>query len=556
LKKILITDASYKHTLGITRSLGKHGYKIDLIGSENSVSKYSKYCNKVVYDENRFREEFIDEFIDLLKKENYYFLIAISAFAVELISKHSERIKKLVDIHVPDIKNVELCLSKEKTYNHLKKIKINQPVTWDFYNYKEFLKALPKIKFPSIVKSKSEINKIDTEYYNSPKELSRKVSEFFYENNSIPIIQERVIGDGYGFFAIYLNGKCKSYFMHKRIREFPVMGGSSTCAKSIYDEDLKNEGLKILNHLNWNGVAMVEFKKCQKTGKFYLIEINPKYWGSHDLAIECGMNFPLLSIQLIKNIKNNSQLVNYKTEQKYHWPFEGELMHLLKKPSSILNICFDLFNFKVKSNIKILDLRPNIFSFFSNHKIKIIIYTLFKDLNFLKFYFRIKSIGFKLAFVRFLTETTGIQILKYSKVNKNIFIGCQHSNLGKIFLRFKGINSSICLRDEFDDRDKKLNFVNHKHLPIVEYQSPTINQLINVTSYINDEISKNNKVFIHCSEGISRASTIVIAYLMTQGYSLNDATEHLKKIRPFINVLPSQKEILYQFSNTNYVLRS
>lgn len=555
MKKILITDGSYKHTLGITRSLGKLGYKIDLIASKNSVSNYSKYCNKVVYDENRFKEEFIDEFISFLKKQDYYFLIAISAFSVELISKYSKRIKKLVDIHVPDIKKVEICLSKEKTYNHLKKIKINQPLTWDFYNYKEFLKVLPNIKFPSIVKSKSEINKIDTEYYNSPKELSRKVSEFFYENNSIPIIQERITGEGYGFFAIYLNGKCKSYFMHRRIREFPVMGGSSTCAKSIYDEDLKNEGIKILNHLNWNGVAMVEFKKCQKTGKFYLIEINPKYWGSHDLAIECGMNFPLLSIQLIKNIKNNIRQVNYKTDQKYHWPFEGEFMHFLKKPSSFLNICFDLLNFKVKSNIEILDLRPNIFSLFSNNNFKIIIYNLFKNSNPLKFYFRIKSIGFKLAFIRFITETTGIQIMKYSKVNENIFIGCQHGKLGKIFLSFNGINSSICLRDEFDDNQKKLNFVNHRHFPIVEYQSPSINQLFNITNYIDDQVSNKNKVFIHCSEGISRASTIVIAYLITKGYSLNDAIKHLKSIRPFINVLPSQKKILNLFSSSNYVIK-
>ena len=65
--------------------------------------------------------------------------------------------------------------------------------------------------------------------------------------------------------------------MHKRLREFPVNGGSSTCAISIFDNDLLKEGTRILDDLNWNGVAMVEFKKCSKTNKFYLIEINPKY---------------------------------------------------------------------------------------------------------------------------------------------------------------------------------------------------------------------------------------------------------------------------------------
>ena len=180
MKKILITDPTYKHTLGITRSLGRLGYKIDLIASNNCISGHSKYCNKVVYNENRFNEEHIDEFITFLKKENYYFLLPISAFAVHLISKHSERIRKVVDIHIPNFEKVQLCLNKEKTYSYLKKIKINQPLTWDLKNFDDFIKALPKIKFPCIIKGKSEINKIDTEYYNSPKDLSRKVSEFFF----------------------------------------------------------------------------------------------------------------------------------------------------------------------------------------------------------------------------------------------------------------------------------------------------------------------------------------------------------------------------------------
>ena len=43
--------------------------------------------------------------------------------------------------------------------------------------------------------------------------------------------------------------------------------------------------------LKWHGVAMVEFKKKFLTNKLYLMEINPKFWGSHDLAIASGINF-------------------------------------------------------------------------------------------------------------------------------------------------------------------------------------------------------------------------------------------------------------------------
>lgn len=82
--------------------------------------------------------------------------------------------------------------------------------------------------------------------------------------------------------------------MHKRIRELYTMGGPSTCAISVYDPKLLDYGLKILGALNWHGIAMVEFKKDSKDGTFKLMEINPKFWGSLDLAIASGIDFPYL----------------------------------------------------------------------------------------------------------------------------------------------------------------------------------------------------------------------------------------------------------------------
>ena len=82
--------------------------------------------------------------------------------------------------------------------------------------------------------------------------------------------------------------------MHRRIRERLVMGGPSTCAESVYDSKLLDYGLRVLKNLKWHGVAMVEFKKDSIDGEFKLMEINPKFWGSLDLAIASGVDFPYL----------------------------------------------------------------------------------------------------------------------------------------------------------------------------------------------------------------------------------------------------------------------
>ena len=39
-------------------------------------------------------------------------------------------------------------------------------------------------------------------------------------------------------FLQFMKWSIKKYFMHERIRENPITGGSSVCAKSIYDKEV------------------------------------------------------------------------------------------------------------------------------------------------------------------------------------------------------------------------------------------------------------------------------------------------------------------------------
>jgi predicted ATP-grasp superfamily ATP-dependent carboligase len=86
--------------------------------------------------------------------------------------------------------------------------------------------------------------------------------------------------------------------MHRRLRETPPSGGPSSCAVSIFENDLKSAGIKLLDHLQWHGVAMAEFKRDAKSSQLYLLEINPKFWGSLDLALDSGVDFPALAARV------------------------------------------------------------------------------------------------------------------------------------------------------------------------------------------------------------------------------------------------------------------
>jgi predicted ATP-grasp superfamily ATP-dependent carboligase/protein-tyrosine phosphatase len=550
-KRVLITDASYKHTLGIVRSFGRLGFTVDLLGDNSSICAHSKYCNNIIFSQKKLNENYLTEFLELLKHNSYDILIPVSASSVHFVSKFQEQIKEYTRVLVPSLDQVNLCLNKNETYNFFTKKDVHQPLTWSFESLKDLQDNIEDIVFPVIVKSKDEINKFPTHYLYNSQDLLRLCATYESSFNSFPLIQEMIVGDGYGFFALYVDGKCQQYFMHKRLREFPVNGGSSTCAVSIYDSNLLNEGIKILDHLNWNGVAMVEFKKCNKSNKFYLIEINPKYWGSLDLAFEAGIDFPKYSFDILTEGSNQNKKFssNYKIGLKYHWPIEGDFFHFLEKPSTFFQIFLDTINFSVRSNVKYYDLLPNLYSLKSNFKPKIIFYTIFNKTQLFKFLVRINSIGLINAFSRFFSEVSGIPILQHSNIGNSIYVGCQHGRIGKLVINGLGINSCLNLRHEFDDKNLGLDFKHYKYVPIIEFTAPTFDDIINSVNFIDGEITNQRSVYIHCSEGISRAATIAVAYLMYKGSPLEESIETLKSVRPFINILPIQKNVLIQFQS-------
>ena len=65
---------------------------------------------------------------------------------------------------------------------------------------------------------------------------------------------------------------------HRRVREYPITGGPSTCCESFYDEKMIDEAYELLKSFHFTGLAMVEFKgDC-------ILEVNPRVWGSFPMT--------------------------------------------------------------------------------------------------------------------------------------------------------------------------------------------------------------------------------------------------------------------------------
>lgn len=105
-----------------------------------------------------------------------------------------------------------------------------------------------------------------------------------------------------------------------------------------------------------------------------------------------------------------------------------------------------------------------------------------------------------------------------------------------------------------------INNINIMHLKISDYADEKINNYFELTNnYINSAINSNQNIFIHCNYGISRAPTIVIAYLMEYGLDINDkknisydeALDYVRSKRNMISPNIGFTIALYEYDKIN-----
>jgi predicted ATP-grasp superfamily ATP-dependent carboligase len=324
---VLITDGSAKHTLAAVRSLGRRGFNIGVIDeSILAQSFYSKYCVERyrIHLQRERPKNYVKQLQHILCKESYDVLLPISWYANYSLSKHHELIDDYVNLAIAPTDSMETAANKDMTMEFANKLGITIPKTIRLKET-DLEYAGKQLGYPLVVKGSVEAGTV--RYAKNLKDLK---NAFIALQNERPIAQQYIKGDGVGFFAAYNHGKCVARFMHCRVREYPSSGGPSTAARAYYSNQLEEQGMKLLDALKWHGVAMVEFKKREFDGKYYLMEINPKFWGSLDLAIHSGVDFPYIACRIAMNNELPETTVSYNKNTMFRWPFPGELLSSLE----------------------------------------------------------------------------------------------------------------------------------------------------------------------------------------------------------------------------------
>jgi predicted ATP-grasp superfamily ATP-dependent carboligase len=362
---IFVTDGAQRSALAVLRALGKAGIAVTSgETTQPSLAGSSRYCRRAVcypspvHDQDRFAEYLREE----MRRGSYRVLLPMTDITTLMVSDMKEMIRP-THAPIPSSEQVRRAQDKGEVLRLARELNIGLPTTCMLDSCDRIEDVARTIGYPVVIKPRWSRYQRDGEWFdgnvsyaNDSQELITKYREASLEIPN-PIVQELIEGAGVGVFLLLWDGELKGAFCHRRMREKPPSGGVSVLRESIpLDQELLQRSVALLKRIGWQGVAMVEFKMDGRDGRAKLMEVNGRFWGSLQLSIDAGINFPLMLYRLATGEKVESAF-DYRVGVKTRWLL-GDLDHLwirlrngnsgMYEHKSRLRACLDFLKFYQK----------------------------------------------------------------------------------------------------------------------------------------------------------------------------------------------------------------
>lgn len=341
ITNVLVLDADQRSALAATRALGKHQFRIFTAGeTHDTLAGNSRYAYRsIVYPSPYSSSEgFIESLQQIVDAFEIDILLPMTDATTGLVLKNRNFFRNTA-IPFPETASYEAVTDKYNLFKTAEKTGIPAPKTLYFTSTDSLRQENPDISFPVVIKpARSRVFNGDSivttsvKYARNHEELDLVLKNHVWLKNNPFMLQEYITGHGQGIFLLCDHGRLVAAFAHKRLREKPPSGGVSVLSQSVrVERPMLDIAMKLLEPLHWHGVAMAEFK-VSPDGTPYLMEINARFWGSLQLAIDAGINFPLLLCQIARGQKIDSP-PDFHAGRLCRWLL-GDLDHLYMKLKS------------------------------------------------------------------------------------------------------------------------------------------------------------------------------------------------------------------------------
>lgn len=321
--------------LAISRSLGRRGVTVEL-GDHYRINptRFSKYVSKAfVYPSPIDKPyDFFEWLHNHIKKRSYDMVIPINDYTYEICTRHQKELLPYTRMGVNDWETFEIARDKSKTFEQAAKVGVPMPKTWvpkSMDELEQISRELPE--YPILMKPARSSGSRGLIVVHNKADLLKNYAKLSQRFGTM-LVQEFIPGQQVLDVPMIFNmqKEIRAAMVSNRIRMYPVEAGPNTAGYAVINEPLRQKAVQLMESIGWKGVCLVEFRVDERDGIPKLMEINPRFWGSLQLGITAGIDWPWMLFQAVMMGDCEKQM-EYHTGRLVRWLIPGELMHLLTR---------------------------------------------------------------------------------------------------------------------------------------------------------------------------------------------------------------------------------
>jgi len=336
--------------LTIVRELGGHDVPVHGVGKASSIGSASRYCASYSVRPASAIADWLPPLIEAIGAKAVLAisetdLIALAALPAGIGDCH---------ILTPRAEALQTVLDKRATLEHAAALGFDTPDSWQPVAGEDFAARAAALAYPVVVKwadpasvtpalSRHGLEFIKAEFSHDRDGLL-SVLDRYAALGCWPLVQRYCPGVGLGQMIYMEDGAATMTFQHRRLHEWPPEGGVSTyCAAEPADRHREQmaRSISLLRAIGWRGPAMVEYRFDPDTGRYWLMEINGRFWGSLPLAWHCGAHFAWEAYRRIV-LADHSPAAPSRTDlrARYMIPETRRLLRILFSRSAVTDPAF------------------------------------------------------------------------------------------------------------------------------------------------------------------------------------------------------------------------
>lgn len=267
-----------------------------------------------------YADNYIEKTLDICRRHDIKAIVCLNDLELPILAANKQRFKEIGAIPiVSDPQVIDICFDKYRTAKYVESLGLNTPLT--YVNYSEAIQAIKKgsLKFPLVLKPRWGSGSIGIEFVNSMPELEEvytmllnKVKKSILatasKGDEYILVQQKIEGQEYGMDVMNdLAGNNRAVSVKKKLA---MRAGETDKAQTVDDAEIRKIG-QILGK-NLCHIGNLDVDVFEKDGKYYVLELNPRFGGGFPFSYEAGVNFPKAIIEWLKGREIEDSLLTPK----------------------------------------------------------------------------------------------------------------------------------------------------------------------------------------------------------------------------------------------------